>query len=300
VISLNVDAYGLHARGSALADYVELLAIHGHQFSRADFVEFVADADWHINPHENITAPGQQEDKLDEADERVYNLIYERRDILGNLYPFAIDASDRLTYAPGVAPDLYGALLGLTLAHAYHVAAPHDPKQVFEETVASILSQRGWIGVNFGALRRGAANFPAALAAAGPQLRLPANADAAPHNKKAQDEGVDSIHHVEWCTTRTGRWLILGQVTCAVSNDWQNKIMEPLDGIWGPMLGDILAPWIFLAVPHHAEPNHRRLLIQGTKRLLLDRLSLTPHKNGVTAEEQAVRDAVMAEGVETP
>lgn len=300
MISVKVDAYGLHARGSALADYLELLAIHGHQLSRADFAEFVTDADWQIHPHENITAPGQQDDDLDEPDERIYNLIYERRDILGPLYPFSIDATDRLTYQPPADPDRYAAVLCLTLAHAYSVAAPHDPKRVFEDTVATILTERGWHGLNFGAARRGATNFAAAVANAGPTLRVQASADAAPYNKKAQDEGVDTIHHIPWCVSRPGRWLILGQVTCAVSNAWQGKIMEPLDGIWGPMLGYLLSPWVFLAIPHHAEPNHRRQIIQGTRRLLLDRLSLTPHKAGVTAEEQALLDAVLGEGVEAP
>lgn len=301
MITVNVDAYGLHARGSALADYLELLALHGHRLSRADFIDFLTDADWNINAHENIAAPGQQEDDLDEPDVRVYNLIYERRDILGDLYPFTVDPADRLTYQPRAeGPDFYLPLLTLTLAHAYHVAAPHDPKQVFEETVAAILTSRGWLGVNFGARRREAQSFAAALAAVGPELKLQASADAAPYNKKAQDEGVDAIHHIPWCVSRPGRWLILGQVTCAVSNDWQNKLNEPLDGIWGPMLGDVLSPWVFLAVPHHAEPNHRRYLIQGTRRLLLDRLSLAPHKSETTAEEQAVHDAVLAAGVEAP
>lgn len=301
MISVNVDAYGLEARGSALADYLELLAISGHQLSRANFVAFIEDADWNINAHENIAIPGQHDDDLEEPDERVYNLIYERRAILGDRYPFALDAADRITYQPLDGQDFYVPLLALTAAHAYNIATPYDPKRVFEETVASILSARGWLGLNFGASRRGAANFAAALAAAGPHLRLPATADAAPHNKKAQDEGVDSIHHIPWCIERTGRWLILGQVTCARSNDWKNKLMEPMDGIWGPMLGDILAPWVFLAVPHHAEPSHRRWLIQGTRRLLLDRLSLALQKSAIpAAEEQAIRDAVIAFGVEAP
>ena len=48
------------------------------------------------------------------------------------------------------------------------------------------------------------------------------------------------------------------------------------------MLGEIILPLVFLAIPHHAEPNHRTYLMQGSQRLLLDRLSLTRHKQRVS------------------
>lgn len=300
MIAPNVDAYGTHARGSALADYLELLALHGHNISRAGFVDFVIDANWRLNAAENFVVPDEPDDDEAEPDERVYNLIYTRRAVLGTDYPFTLDDSDRLAYTPQVEPDVYSALLSLTIAHAYGVATPHDPKHVFEEAVTTVLTGRGWLGVNLGALRRGSANFAEALADAGEILQIPATADAAPHNKKAQDEGVDSVHHIPWCVTRQGRWVVLGQSTCAVSNDWYTKLMDPKPGIWSPMLGEILLPWVFLAVPHHAEPSHRRYLIQASQRLLLDRLSLVVQKQALSAEEQAIHVAVLADGVEQP
>ena len=299
MIVVNLDAYGRYASASALADFLELLALHGHSVKRAQLTDMITDNNWRIRSDENFAIPDQEQD-FDQPEERVYGLVHERAEILRNRYPFLVDAADRLLYQAGQLGQPYLSLLALTIAHAYGIVGPAQPQHVFEQTVCDVLTSRGWMGVNFGGLRRDAANFEAAVLACGPPLGLNANADAAPHNTRAQDEGVDTILHIPWCVARPGRWTIVGQATCAMSHEWKTKIEDPSPHTWAPILGEILEPWVFLAAPHHAEPRHRHYLLDRSRRLLLDRLSLVPHKPAVSADEQGLLDAVIAENVEVP
>ena len=129
---------------------------------------------------------------------------------------------------------------------------------------------------------------------------LKTNPGAAPHMAAAQDEGIDTIVHVPWCGSRPGRWIFIGQVTCAMSNVWKTKILEPSPSQWMRFLGDPVHPIGFLAIPHHAEPRHRLSVMDKANRVLLDRLSLVQHKQGVSADERAILDATLAFGVEQP
>jgi hypothetical protein len=296
----NPDVYGAHTVASALADYLELLALHGVAMTKAELRDMISDAGWRIRNNENMAVPaGYVDEEFDDPDDRVYSLIHQRREILVDRYPFAEETSGRLVHVAGEAGDAYRALLAITLAHAYAVPSPSPPERVFEQTVADVLGARGWLSVNFGALRVGS-TFAGAVTACGGPLRLQTNPEAAPHAGAAQDEGVDTLVHIPWCGGRSGRWTFIGQATCAMSNAWRAKILEPSAPLWMRFMGDVVPPVGFLAVPHHAEPKHRIYVMERSQRVLLDRLSLVQHKGGITADEETILNAVMAVGVEGP
>jgi|SRR5215813_4038000 len=295
----NPDAYGTYAAASALADYLELLSLHGHSLTKATLGDVIADSGWRVRRQENIAAPETDEEEFDASEDRVYSLIRERRRVLGQQYPFVEDGAGRLTHLNGQVGQPYRALLAITLVHAYRVPAPRDPKHVLEQTVADVLAARGWLSLNFGALSR-IGGFAAAVAASGGPLQLATDPAGAPHPSAAQDEGVDTLAHIPWCGARSGRWVVVGQVTCAVSNVWRRKILEPSPASWMRFLADIVPPVSFLAVPHHAEPQHRIYVMVQSGRLLLDRLSLVRHKAATTADEDSLIETVLAFGVERP
>ena len=44
----------------------------------------------------------------------------------------------------------------------------------------------------------------------------------------AKDENVDILCHLPWGDMRSGVWVMLGQVTCAKSEQWEKKIKDEL------------------------------------------------------------------------
>ena len=256
----DIDAYGTYARASALADFLELLAIQKQSMTRASLLDLIHDNSWTLRAAENFSIPGEDPSADDEG-ERVFNLIDERVAILGDRYPFKTDNAGRLTFK-NKSPRCYLALLALTVAHAYKLRTPVSVTDTFESTVEDVVKRPGWYAINFAAVRKGK-RFANALEASGNVLRLETTTETAPRNIYAQDENVDTIVHVPWCTVRKGRWTMIGQVTCAMSNEWETKMKEPSEERWRLLLGECTAPRVFLAVPHHAEPKHRLDLLSG-------------------------------------
>jgi hypothetical protein len=301
VIQPNADAYGTYAQASAVADYLELVAwIHGSSKPRASVGDMISDSGWRIKVAENFHVPDseEEEEETSDAEERVFNILGERARVLGDKYPFRQDASGRVVPAEIDAGDPYLALLALTAAHAYSIATPQAPETVFEQTVADILAARGWLAVNFRRLRTGPGDFVASLNACGPQIGIETDAEGAVYNLRAFDEGVDALAHIPWCTVRRGRWTVIGQATCAVSNEWKAKLEDASEWTWAGLLGEKIAPLVFLAVPHHAEPKHRLYLIDRSRKAVFDRLSLVAAKSQTSEAERAISIAVRAEGVE--
>jgi hypothetical protein len=79
-----------------------------------------------------------------------------------------------------------------------------------------------------------------------------------------------------------------------MSDEWKRKISEPSPSMWKGLLGEPIEPIVFLAVPHHSERRHRHQVMLETNRVLLDRLSLAPHKAEVSRDERALIDAVLS------
>lgn len=91
---------------------------------------------------------------------------------------------------------------------------------------------------------------------------------------------------------------MVGQVTCAISNEWRMKLEEASEWTWAGLLGERISPLVFLGVPHHAEPKNRLYLIDRSRKAVFDRLSFTKIKGEISAAEREILAAVRAEGVE--
>src|SRR5690606_25835384 len=188
--------------------------------------------------------------------------LNERVSGLAHKYPFVLDERI-LKLRPGfdLRRSPYLAVLAIATAHAYRFEAPAVPHQLFEATVANVLSARGLLCVNFGAVRRDSANFEEALEKACMNLCLFANPNGAPRMARAQDENVDVVCHLPWGDMRSGVWVMLGQVTCAKSEQWERKIKEPSASLWSGFVRARPFPTVFLAVPHHVESNWLERLV---------------------------------------
>ncbi len=295
-LSANPDCYGRFAQASALADYLELLALHGQALSKARLIDFIADNEWRIRSRENFTEAGRIEDEDEPIDAagRILALLGERADTLGRLYPFEMDSTGRLRYKTRKNTTSYLLLLAITMAHAHKFDIGKAPEIFFPEVVAQVYQARGWNAYNFGGHAHDDTPFSEALAIAGSNLKLHVDPNAVPLSKSVKDHGVDCIAHYAWCGARQGRWLTITQVTCAVSNEWARKLLmdaQPLP--WSRLLGEVCLPQVVLAVPHHIEPRHRSYLLSQSNgmRFILDRMSLVPFVPNLGAR---ARDAIKA------
>jgi hypothetical protein len=282
ILSANPDAYGRHATASALADFIELLALRSFAFTRSDLIDFMVDNGWHLKVRENVVGADEESDddseETQDAASRIYGLLQERQLELGDWYPFDMDAAGRLLRRNRDAKhDRYLLLLSLTTAHAHRVPTGRSPTDVFPETVCRTFVERGWRAANFGATPIRGKQFVDALLQAGDELGVTVDPNAAPRSGRAQDAGADCLSYYPWDERRAGRWWTITQVTCANSGEWRQKLFDAPPSPWRARLTELAEPRIALAVPHHVEPAHRSLLFsEGNGRVLvLDRLSLT-------------------------
>lgn len=315
-IEPRADAYGKEADGSALADYLELLALTGQSLTQADLTDIIKDNDWKVRSRElfqaiPFTGGGSddepQEDSIDrdlldhpaaEAARHVFDIISERASLLGDDYPFYMDGA-RLEVRPSRENNhnRYLCLLATTVAHSYDVPTSTNPRELFEGIVAQSLAARPVLTVNMGEIRRQQGDFARALDIAAGRLELQAAPDAAPRRTHAHDAGVDTLSHLQWGDLRPGHWVLIGQATCGKSETWPRKIMEPTPDSWGPWMGSLVPPIPYLAVPHHVEAHHLYQLTSTHRRLILDRLRLCPQLSDLDSEQQILLDEVLAQDV---
>lgn len=311
------DAYGAEADTTHLADYLELLALTGRPLRRANLSDFLADNNWPVRSRELYHAagpgtPGSEpsEDELesgpgvspaDEAAGRVFDLLATREDLLGSSYPFASDGV-QLTVVDPLTDEhhLYLALLAITVAHHYDVAVPSPPEDAFEAVVAAAMGARGLQTIDMGLAGRTSTDFREAVRGAGEAIGVLPAPGAAPSKRQANEEGVDTISHLSWGDTRPGHWLFIGQATCARSGEWARKMSEPKRGQWGKLLGSVIRPIAYLAVPHHMETHQMLHLSTGDERLVLDRIRLCRHLPSLGGDQQNILDAVLREPVYHP
>lgn len=301
-IEPNPDAYGTRARASALADFVELWALSDHHPSRAELADYIADNQWAPKMHELYSGIPEAYDRAaDESDEddlsgdeglaaaRVFDVLEERREILGDLYPFRVE-DDRCYFVGGGEP--YLVVLAIAVAHAYSIAVPANPRDTFEDTVARGVRRLVGRAVNFRRERASGGGFDEALIRAGTDVGLQPIPSAASRAKFAVDERVDTIAHLDWLDGRIGRWTFIGQVTCAKSDRWLAKLIESPVPTWTKLLGDFVRSQAFLAIPYHAEPSNLYNLVEETERVVVDRLRLVRWLDDVSEDERAILSAV--------
>jgi len=322
-IKPDIDAYGTYARASSLADYVELLAIHGHELSRSQLGDLIGDEGWTKKMNELFRVPDDAPAGDFEEDEeaatggapgdpigtaqagRVFDVLAERVEILGDSYPFTLGEIVELRPGINIQESPYIALLALTIAHAHSVVVQPDPaqpavdpKQVLEAVVVEVLKRLPLEAANVGEVSRASNDFRDTVTTVGTAIGLQPTPGATISLKNANEEGVDVVGHFARSDLRAGHWVFIGQVTCAKSNQWKGKLAEPIGPDWQSYLNLAFEPLGFLAIPHHADTSHLTKLVRGRKRVILDRLRLARFSNGVSGDERAIIDAVCAAGVE--
>lgn len=315
-IQPTIDAYGRYARASNLADHLELLALQAQRLSRSALADLVSDRSWiakldelfeggAIKPRGDFEEPEEEDDGTGDQPgftqaSRVFDVLDERSDLLGDLYPFVV--ADDLQVREGFGDPRespYVVMLAITLAHAHKLQVEHDPTQVLEDVVVSALGARGLEAINVGAISREGHGFDETVKRSGVAVGLRPTPEAAITLKHAKEEGVDALAHLPWEDSRVGAWVFLGQATCGRSDSWSAKIAQPKPETWRLMLNSGVLPLPFLAVPHHVEPTHWGKLIQDHRSLVLDRIRLTRFHGEVTDAEVSIIDAVLSVGVET-
>lgn len=305
-IEPDIDAYGTYARVSAMADFLELVAVSESRVLRADVVDYISDVSWgsrvaelFISPDSLATDPKSRGEGLgddaDDAVDRIFLLLNGRATILGGIYPFHIDCRSRWIEAVDNSPNPYLVLLCTTIAHALGVPVDRDPKVIFEDTVTRALRCAGHESLNFAQFRRNSADFESAVMNAGRAIGLAPRPAAAWRSARAQDAGCDVLAHVASGYTpgrSEGAWTLIGQVTCGRSDTWKQKLFDVEVPAWRDRLGVVLPPQAFLAIPHHAEANHLRTLVNNNERLVLDRMRLVTMLEDVSSDELHVLRAV--------
>lgn len=297
MITFQYESYGTYARSSYCADYLELLALLGAAPHWGDYDDFLSGA--RVPLKEAFRGafiepmPGEL---VGRPINFVRNTLDERAAVLGDRYPFVL-SDRRLELKPGWEDDTYLGLLSLLQLHVIEDAQVVRSELAFEISVRDSMRSAGLLAETVGT--SSGAGFRASLEQACTQLNLVANPDGVAHPKLARDEDVDTICRFNFSDVRRGQWLLVGQATCAKSDEWQHKAKEPSSGAWATYTSCSPKPRVFLAVPHHVQSDTLAFLLGHLDEgFVVDRLRLTAIRQAPTAEEQTAIDRVRQLGVE--
>jgi len=286
-LPIDISAYGSYARGSALADFLEVVALTSGEARKVDLEATIRKAGWYrlnrgmftrdpgIEPTESV----EDEEGLEDPDDPdwpdwTFAIIAERIDVLGDNYPFLVE-SDSLIPKDGASASAYVRLLALTVAHAYKAQIRSDPRRAFELIVVEALAAIGLRAYGMGTATSNGRAFATELVAATAAVGLTAASPPVPAKTFAKDAGVDAIGVYNWEDRRPGQVVLIAQATLAESERWEAKIAEPRPHHWVQYVNEILHPLAALAVPHHVEREHLRWLTSPTA-FVFDRLRLVP------------------------
>ena len=292
----NVDAYGSYARAGALADYLEVHALHGRGITAAELEDIATEQGWSHKERRMILVeednPGSDAAQWSEM---AFGAIDARMDILGDGYPFRISAG-ALVYVGESDPrdNQYVALLALSVVHAWDLVRTVEPTVVLEDVVRRVLESRGLSAADMGTGDRQGLSFEQNLLSQGRACGLSPTENPRPRAAHAKDAGVDTLGTMIWPDRRQGQWVFIGQATCGSSVTWRRKLKEPERETWREYLQEALRPQSFLAVPHHIDQRQWTFLMQPKIGVLLDRLRMSPSKGSNSADERALVDALLA------
>jgi hypothetical protein len=317
VITPQKDAYGPEADRSNLADYLELLSLHGKVLRRAELADFLKDREWDVRSRELYSDPGASGEPPEDAEDGgvgaspsevaagdIFEILRLRADTLGGLYPYAVSET-QLTLHDDLTNGQrsYLALLAVTVAHHHGAVLTGTDllaERVFEECVAQAMRDHGLLTVDSGQAGREGGGFAELVRKVAETVQLVSAPEDAIFRTHAKEEGVDTVSHLSWGDRRAGHWVFIGQATCARSNEWGAKIEEPRPKQWSDLLTCAVPPIAYLAVPHHVEDAQLDALSRNHGKLVLDRLRLARHLGPLSENQVAILEAIRAEDVYHP
>lgn len=271
MIEADVDVYGSLSRGSALADFLEVAALRGISWNRAQIDDVISER---YSRYKGILVdPDDDEDGRENLTDTAFECISERHRILGSLYPFEIVRSTLvLRQGFDVSSSPYVGILAITVSHAFMLPMTSDVKQLFEEVVTRAMASFGMVTGNFGQINRDNGNgFAQSIDQLSGTINIKMDSRKYTRHRAANDENVDVLAHIDWEDRRAARWVIIGQVTVGKSDSWEAKMVEPKTPHWADMMANMIEPLAFLAVPHHVERRTYVNLTSGAHRAILDR-----------------------------
>lgn len=292
----NVDAYGSYSRAGALADYLEVHALHGRGITPSELEDIAVEQGWSNKERRMVLV--EEDDPATDAEqwsEMAFGTVDARVDILDVKYPFRVDAGG-LVYIgnPDPRDNEYVALLALTVVHAWDLVRTVEPTAVLEDIVRRVLESRSLLAADMGTGDRQGLTFEENLLHQGQACGLSPTKNPRPRAAHAKDAGVDTLGTMIWPDRRQGQWVFIGQATCGSSVTWKRKLNEPERETWREYLQEALQPQSFLAVPHHIDQRQWAYLMKPKAGVLLDRLRMSPSKGPNSADERALVDALLA------
>lgn len=307
MIEFGIDWYGSHARPGALGDYLELLALKDVTVSAETIADVVRDSQWtrllwetiapEVEPDRLAADEAQEEsdlaESLDTAHEAVRFVLAElreRQDVLADAYPFRVSASsgtvlERRSEVTDWCP--YDALLLLTIAHASEVETDDiSLTDLFERVVEDSLRSHG---LDTARLHGSGTDYASRATEAARRVGLTIDTSRSAHRRRAIDEGTDLVSNLWPTDPRRGGTQLIGQATCAKSDEWEPKLTEPKPAHWRDMLGSNPTPLRYLAVPHHVCDDYRRYLLGREDHAdVMDRLRLALIERPILDDERRV------------
>jgi hypothetical protein len=294
----DLDKYGSLARESLLADLLELESIQassGKSRSEFDLADFIRDASlenkltsgwtqdlpFSKREIEEIFDDDDQDLSLTRADEQaqsVFNIIKERKFILGDFYPFDCgDSVSRTWQTPSIEHAAYLCFLELTLSHSFAHPRLSLPTADFELWCVSCFAELGYKTAGMMS-QLDAGTFYARLKAAETTLETVSfEPERVILRKRQQDAKADllAIHQLAR-DSRPGRHMWVGQATCGSSDTWESKSKEPSVEKWKSLACSHFNPKSVLLIPHHAMRTHLGNLCHDGCVPVFDRLRLVP------------------------
>lgn len=317
MINFNIEWYGRYARPGALCDYLELLAWAGHTFSAEEVADFVRDSEYTGLLRDQIASDLDQgaldtdtpdagqdlSESVDAAADVVSNTLaefYERREMLQDGYPYSVGRSSRgiIVRNDGQSHCPYDSLLTLSIAHATRATVTGiELTTLFEQIVEASFES---FGIRTALLNNGAKDYPSKVQQAARHVGLSVNVANASYRQRTIDDGTDLISNFWSSDARPGGVQLIGQATCAKSDEWRNKMTEPKPAHWSKMMGTGPEPIRYLAVPHHVDSRYRRYLLERENNTdIVDRLRLALPERDLLTDESRVCDYVYSQQVET-
>lgn len=295
LIDPRIDVYGKDGRTGALADLIEFRAIKSHGMAVADLADLINNLGWTTKPTRQIITGNPEDEDSDSLAEQTFSLLDERREVLGDRYPFRV-AFGQLRVKDGfdLVTSPYVAVLAITIAHAWNVdCGTVTPEAALESIVAAAL-QTKMPAVGLGTADRNGTSFVDNLRDGAACVGLTASPNPVPRRVKAKDGGVDTLAGHVWADRRAGHWVFIGQVTCGQTGTWADKLNEPKPALWKEYLQELLPPQRFLAVPHHVDRAFFHMLQKQDEGLVIDRLRLVLALDAITDAVSPVVNAVLA------